>query len=157
MDRSFRNDMLATIHPEAAAASNLGAIDREYSLYEIATMTRAAPAKSLGLTGFGSLAPGARAHITVYKDHPNRETMFSRPEYVFEDGEIVVRKGRVVTETWGATHVVHPQFDNAIDRDVGRYFDRYMTLKKDNLRLSDDEIRDGGRGSLVVHATKRDS
>lgn len=153
MDRSFRRDMLATIHPEAAAASHLGAIDREYSLYEIAIMTRAAPARALGLEGFGSLAPGARAHIVVYRDHPDRERMFATPEYVFKDGQIIVRDGRVVAEVHGATHAVHPDYDRAIERDLDSYFERHMTVRKDNLRVADDEIRDDGRGALVVHAT----
>ena len=155
MDGSFRRDMLATINPEAQAATTLGAIDREYSLYEIAIMTRAAPARSLGLKGFGSLAPGARAHITVYKDQANREKMFAKPDYVFKDGQLIVRNGRVVEEVHGATHVVHPDYDSAIERELDTYFDRYMTVRKDNLRVTDDEVRDDGRGELVVHPTKR--
>ncbi len=153
MDASFRRDMLKTINPDAAAASHLAAIDREYTLYEIATMTRAAPARALGLKGFGSLAPGARAHITVYREHANKERMFATPEYVFKDGRKIVQQGRVVEHVHGATHVVHPDYDPAIERDLDRYFDRYMTVRKDNLRLSDDEIRDDGRGELVVHPT----
>ena len=78
--------MLATINPEAAAASHLGALNREYSLYEIAIMTRAGPARSLGLTDFGSLGVGARAHITVYAEHADRERMFATPLLVFKDG-----------------------------------------------------------------------
>lgn len=151
MDRSFRRDMLATINPDAAAASHLGAIDREYSLYEIAIMTRAAPARALGLDGFGSLGPGARAHVVVYRDHADRERMFATPEYVFKDGQLIVRDGRVVSETHGATHVVHPDYDRAIERDLDTYFERHMTLRKDSLRVADDEIRDDGRGALVIH------
>ncbi len=153
MDRSFRRDMLAGINPDAAAASRLGAIDREYSLYEIAIMTRAAPARSLGLDGFGSLGVGARAHITVYEEHADREKMFTSPEYVFKDGRMIVHRGRVVEEVHGATHVVHPDFDSGIEKELSKYFDRYMTVNKDHLKVSDDEIRDGGRGALVVHST----
>ena len=47
MDKSFRADMLATINKDAANASILSTLDREYSLYEIAVITRAAPARSL--------------------------------------------------------------------------------------------------------------
>lgn len=153
MDRSFRRDMLTTLNPDAAAASHLAAIDREYSLYEIAIMTRAAPARALGLDGFGSLGPGARAHVVVYRDHADRERMFATPEYVFKDGQLIVRDGRVVAEVHGATHVVHPDYDPAIERDLGAYFERHMTVRKDNLRVADDEIRDDGRGALVVHQT----
>lgn len=144
MDRTFRNSVLETINPDAAAASHLAAIDREYTLYEIATMTRAAPARALGLEGFGSLAPGARAHVTIYRDDANRERMFAKPEYVFKDGEIVVRNGRVVHEVLGGTHVVHPSYDPGIEKQLDRYFDRYMTMRKDSLRISDDELREGG-------------
>ena len=154
MDKSFRNDMLATLHPEAAAATTLGALDREYSLYEIAILTRAAPARSLGLSGFGSLAVGAPAHITVYRDDADREKMFSTPELVFKNGQLIVREGRVVEEVWGTTHVVHPDYDRAIEHELDQYFERYMTVRKDNQRLADDEIRDGGRGALEVHATR---
>ena len=154
MDRSFRNDMLASINPDAAAASHLAAIDREYSLYEIAIMTRAAPARSLGLKGFGALGVGDHAHLTVYEDHPNRERMFAKPEYVFKDGEVIVRNGRVVTTVWGATHAVHPAYDGAAAAEVERYFDRYMTIRAQNLAIADDEIADDGRGRLVVHPTR---
>jgi len=153
MDKSFRRDMLATIHPEAQAASTLGAIEREYSLYEIAIMTRAAPARALGLDGFGSLAPGARAHVVVYREDADRERMFARPELVFKDGRLIVRDGQVIDEVWGATHAVHPEHDRAIERELDGYFTRYMTVRKEHLMVADDEVRDGGRGALVLHRT----
>ena len=43
------------------------AIDREYTFEEIAIMTRAAPAKLLGLTDRGHLGAGAIADIAVYR------------------------------------------------------------------------------------------
>ena len=154
MDKSFRHDMLATLDPDAAAATILASLDREYSLYEIAIMTRAAPARSLGLEGFGSLGLGARAHVTVYREDENREKMFATPAYVFKDGQLIVRDGRVLEEIHGATHAVHPDYDGAIERELDDYFTRYMTVRKDNQRVADDEIRDGGRGALVLHPVK---
>src|SRR6186713_1423753 len=44
MDRTFRNERLALLNPAAQALTTLGTLDREYSLYEIAILTRAAPA-----------------------------------------------------------------------------------------------------------------
>ena len=64
------------------------------------------------------------------------------------DAEDVARPPR------GTTHAVHPDYDHAIERELDQYFDRYMTVRKDNQRLADDEIRDGGRGALEVHATR---
>ena len=151
MDRGFRNDRLAAIHPEAARSSTLGSIGREYTLYEIAIMTRAAPANILGLRGRGQLGDGAAADITVYRPQRNKEKMFAQPEYVFKDGELVVRRGRVVKVTQGCTHTVRPEYDRRIERSLRAYLDRYHTISLDNLRVGDGEILEGGRGRLELH------
>ncbi|KFI24082.1 formylmethanofuran dehydrogenase subunit A [Nitrosococcus oceani] len=151
MDRSFRNDMLATIHPEAAQASILGTITREYSLYEIAIMTRAGAAKLLGLSDRGHLGVGAAADITVYTEQEDKEKMFSKPDYVFKDGELVVRNGEIVKVTWGATHVVRPEFDNSIEKELSSYFDRYLPMKLGNFKINDEEMTYFGRGHIQVH------
>lgn len=154
MDRSFRNDQLKRIHPEAAAASTLTDIKREYSLYEIAIMTRAAPAMSLGLQDRGHLGPGAVADITVYKPNRNAEKMFEKPEYVFKDGQLVARRGKIVNITLGGTHTVRPEYDKSVERDLKRYFDRYHTIKLDNFRVADSEITDAHRGRLIIQPTR---
>lgn len=154
MDKSFRNEQLRRINPDAAEASILGGITREYSLYEIAIMTRAAPAKSLGLKDYGHLAPGAVADITVYKPHKNAERMFEKPEYVFKDGRLIVKSGKVVRVVAGGTHTVRPEYDNSIEKDLKRYFDRYHTMKLDNFRVADHEISDTGIGHLIVQPTR---
>ncbi len=151
MDRAFRNERLASIHPEAARSSTLGSIGREYTLYEIAIMTRAAPANILGLRGRGQLGDGAAADITVYRPQRNQEKMFAQPEYVFKDGELVVRRGRVVKVTQGNTHTVRPEYDRRIERSLRRYLDRYQTITLDNLRVRDEEILENGRGRLELH------
>jgi formylmethanofuran dehydrogenase subunit A len=153
MDKRFRNDMLQKINPDAAAASIVGSLDREYSLYEIAIMTRAGPARSLGLADRGHLGPGASADITVYEDIPDREAMFATPTFVFKNGELIVRDGRIVKVVNGATHVARPQYDPAIERELEEYFERYHTVCMENFRLGDEEIIDGGRGALVVQPT----
>jgi formylmethanofuran dehydrogenase subunit A len=153
MDRGFRNDMLQKLHPDAQAATILNSLTREYSLYEIAIMTRAGPARSLGLVDRGNLAPGASADITVYEDNPDREAMFATPVFVFKNGELIVRNGKVVKVTQGATHVARPQYDPSIEKQLSDYFHRYHTMRMENFRLSDDEIIEGGRGHIVVQPT----
>jgi formylmethanofuran dehydrogenase subunit A len=151
MDRAFRLDMLKTIHPAAAAASTLSAIEREYDLYEIAIITRAAPARILGLADHGHLAPGAAADITVYTEQADKEAMFGHPDLVFKEGRLAVRDGRLGETVWGATHVVRPQYDPAIETRLADHFERFMTVRLANFRLSDTEIEELGRGRLVVH------
>jgi formylmethanofuran dehydrogenase subunit A len=153
MDKSFRNDMLATIHPEAQNMTTLASIEREYTLQEIAILTRAGAAKITGLVNRGSLGDGDWADITVYTDNADREAMFETPDYVFKDGELVVEDGEVVKVTWGTTHVVRPEYDASVEKHLKDYFERYMTMKVGNFKISDDEITEDGRGSLTVHPT----
>ena len=151
MDRSFRNDMLATIHPEAQKMTTLASIDREYTLNEIAIMTRAGAARIIGLKDRGALSPGNFADITVYTENADRQAMFAKPDYVFKDGELVVKDGEVVKVTWGTTHIVKPEYDLSIEKDLKPYFDQYLTMKMGNFKISDDEISEDGRGSLTTH------
>ncbi|HEY5702616.1 MAG TPA: formylmethanofuran dehydrogenase subunit A [Gammaproteobacteria bacterium] len=155
MDRGFRNDMLSTINKAAASSSVLASLDREYSLYEIAIMTRAAPARSLGLKDRGHLGTGAAADITVYTEHKNKERMFGKPDYVFKDGELVAEKGRVVHVTSGGTHTLRPDYDKGIEKSLVKYFDRYVNIKLGNFKIADDEISDLGKGRLIIQPCVR--
>jgi formylmethanofuran dehydrogenase subunit A len=116
-------------------------------------MTRAGPARSLGLKDRGHLGVGASADITVYDDNPDREAMFATPELLFKNGELIVRNGKIVKVVNGATHVARPFYDSSIEKPLKAYFDNYLTTRMENFRLSDEEIIDGGRGSIVVQPT----
>lgn len=151
MDRGFRKDCLAQINPEAAAMSHLGSLDREYSLYEIAIMTRAAPARILGLADRGHLGPGARADIAVYHELADPELTFARPMLVFKGGEVVVEDGAVVRVVGGTTQVVRPDFDPAIEHRIGTWFDRYHSIRLANFRISDAEMAEGIGSPVQVH------
>ncbi len=94
--------MLKTIHPAAAAASTLRSLTREYSLEEIAIITRAGPGRILGLADRGHLGPGAAADITVYTEQADKAAMFATPDYVFKDGRVVVRDGQADRRSSGA-------------------------------------------------------
>ncbi|MBS0232060.1 MAG: formylmethanofuran dehydrogenase subunit A [Proteobacteria bacterium] len=154
MDKSFRNDMMQKINPDALKYSTLASLDREYTLYEVAIMTRAGPARSLGLKDRGHLGVGAWADITVYDDNPDREAMFTKPDLLFKNGELIVRNGKIVKVVNGATHVARPSYDPSIEKSLKPYFDDYITVRMDNFRLSDDEIINGGRGSLIIQPTR---
>ena len=151
MDKSFRDDMLKTIHPAAAAASTLASLTREYSLEEIAIITRAGPGRILGLADRGHLGPGAAADITVYTEQADKAAMFATPDYVFKDGRVVVRDGKLTQIVWGATHVGAPEYDPAIETRLADHFERFMTVRMGNFRVSDSEIEALGRGRLAVH------
>ncbi|MDX1914307.1 MAG: formylmethanofuran dehydrogenase subunit A [Methylophilus sp.] len=155
MDKNFRNDAFAKLNLDAQAMSNLSSLNREYSLYEIAIMTRAGAAKLIGLNNCGHLGVGATADITVYTDQADREAMFAKPDYVFKDGELVVKEGKVVKVVWGKTHTAKPDFDAHVEKDLQDYFDKYHTIKVDNFKISDNEIAEDGRNSVINHFNKK--
>jgi len=89
-------------------------------------MTRAAPAKLLGLTDRGHLNPGAVADVAIYENDADRAKMFRAAALVFKDGELVVRGGRVTNYRWGRALTVRPERNRAIDRRMRTYYaDRY--------------------------------
>lgn len=151
MDKSFRNDAFARLNLDAQAMSNLTSLNREYSLYEIAVMTRAGASKLIGLNDRGHLGVGAAADITVYTDQADKEAMFAKPNYVFKDGELVVRDGKVVKVVWGKTHTAKPSFDIGVEKGLKDYFDRYHTIRMDNFKISNDQIAEDGRNSVINH------
>ena len=156
MDKSFRNDMLARIHPAAAAMSRLGSLDREYTLDEIAIMTRAAPAKILGLANKGHLGSGADADITVYETHDNQETMFGQALYVFKGGEKIVHRGRVLNtggRTW--THTVKPEYDPSIKQWLSEHYAAYRSIRFEDAVISADEMHDLIGAPTMDYACKR--
>ena len=140
MDRSFREEQLAKLHPDVAANCALRSITRELSLAEIAILTRAAPARLLGLPDRGQLGVGAAADIAVYREDADREAMFKTPEYVFKDGLLVARAGRVMATPVGGTHFVEPGFDPIIEKTLRRHWQAHGAINFDNVVIGHDEL-----------------
>lgn len=152
MDRSFREEQLAKLHPEVAAHAALRSITRELSLYEIAIMTRAGPARLLGLRDRGHLGTGAAADIAVYREDANREAMFATPAYVFKDGVLVSRAGRVTAVPVGGTHFVAPEYDRGIEQRLRRHLAEQGSVNFDHLAIGHDELCQCCRGGRLLPA-----
>lgn len=142
MDRAFRDEQLKGARSKGLEGTALAdGLDREYSLYEIAIVTRAAPARLLGLQARkGHLGPGGDADVTLYSDSEDREAMFRSPRYVFKGGEVILEEGEIRSETLGRTLRVTPDYDRAIEGDVRAFLDRYGTVQFDNFVIADAEI-----------------
>ncbi|HET6719231.1 MAG TPA: formylmethanofuran dehydrogenase subunit A, partial [Rhodocyclaceae bacterium] len=150
MDKSFRDEQLAKLHPDVAAQSDLRHIKRELSIDEIAIMTRAAPARLLGLNDRGQLGLGAAADIAIYREDTNREDMFTTPEYVFKDGTLVARRGRIAATPVGGTHFIETAFDPAIERTLARYRDDHLALSSRHATISRDELCSCSNGGALL-------
>ena len=79
MDRGLRADVLGPLPERVRARSGLGDLSREYTLAEIAIITRAGPARILGLSQKGHLGPGADADVTIYAPDDDERRMFALP------------------------------------------------------------------------------
>jgi formylmethanofuran dehydrogenase subunit A len=129
MDREFRNEQIGRVNQQAIKRTVLlDDLDREYTLEEIAIITRAGPARLLGLRDKGHLGVGADADITIYDDREDREEMFAAPRYVIKDGHAVVEDGelRETGRVGGNLLRVGAEYDPSIEPTLEALFeDRY--------------------------------
>ncbi len=142
MDRTYRQDMLKTVPSKVREQSVLRELDREYSLSEIAIITRAGPARILGLKHKGHLGPGADADITVYTPHENLETMFELPRCVIKAGRIIVEQGEIREDTSGKTLHVAPEYDRGIEPDIQKWFEESYSIQWRNYPVEDAYVHD---------------
>jgi formylmethanofuran dehydrogenase subunit A len=138
MDRSVRDERLKQVNPKLLAGSALAdGLAREYTLNEIAIVTRAGPARLLGLRHKGHLGPGADADVTIYSRDPDIEKMFSTPRYVVKGGAVVVEEGQLRRAPAGARLRVAPEYDDAVLADLRRHFDTHSTVRFENYPVRD--------------------
>jgi len=133
MDRAYRDEQIKRVNPKLLAGSALAdGLSREYTLNEIAIITRAGPARLLGLTRKGQLGPGADADVTVYTRSDDLSRMFSTPRYVLKGGTLVVEEGELRRAPVGGRLYVRPGYDGDVERDLQRFFDTYATVSLAN-------------------------
>jgi formylmethanofuran dehydrogenase subunit A len=129
MDRTYRDDQVKRVAPGLLAGSALAdGLSRQYSLTEIAIVTRAAPARLLGLTRKGHLGVGADADITIYDPHDDVSRMFATPRIVLKAGQPVVEEGQLRRAPAGGRLHVRPPYDPAIEAGIRQFFDRHSTV-----------------------------
>ena len=152
MDKPFRDEQLAKLHPDVAAQSALKDMKRELSLYEIAILTRAGPAKLLGLKDRGQLGVGAAADITVYRQLGDMEATFKTPAWVLKDGVPVVSDGRVIATPVGGTHYATPEFDTSVHQLIDDNTDAYMRPHRHPGVIGTDELCNCCNGGRLLPA-----
>lgn len=140
MNREARGEMASSLSKSALAHSTLTSIDREYTFEEIAIMTRAAPAKLLGLADRGHLGPGAVADVAVYRKGNDIANMLGRAALVFKNGDLVVKDGEITHYRWGRALRLNPQPDAAIVRRMRDYHEERYGLSLDWFTFPDSAI-----------------
>jgi formylmethanofuran dehydrogenase subunit A len=145
MDRSVRDERLKQVNQKLLAGSALAdGLAREYTLNEIAIITRAGPARLLGLRQKGHLGPGADADITIYSRDADVAKMFAMPRYVIKGGALMVEEGQLRRAPRGHRLRLKPTYDDAVLTDVRKHFEAYSTIAFDNYPvqgIADEPIR----------------
>jgi formylmethanofuran dehydrogenase subunit A len=138
MDRSVRDERLKLANPKLLAGSALAeGIAREYTLNEIAIITRAGPARLLGLPQKGHLGPGADADVTIYQRDSDVAKMFATPRYVLKSGTLIVEDGELRRAPGGRRLRVAPGFDEAVLPDLRRHFETFSSMSFANYPVHD--------------------
>lgn len=137
MDRAYRDERLGSINQKLLAGTALAdGVSREYTLREIAIITRAGPARVLGLHDKGHLGPGADADVTIYARDADYATMFATPRYVLKAGELVVEEGQLRRAPAGRRLHIRPGYDDALMRDLAPWFERHATIALANFPVA---------------------
>lgn len=141
MSKKARDDTAKECHKWAYDRSSLGGVDRELGLYEIAILTRANSARTIGMAyRKGHLGVGADGDVTVYDLDPTKLNVndpatlmqkFARPDYTVKDGQIVAKQGQIVAVPKGRRYYCRPYLDDTLEKemlvDVKNWF-KYYTL-----------------------------
>jgi formylmethanofuran dehydrogenase subunit A len=143
MDRAFREDQVRRANPQAMRRTALlDGIEREYTLNEIAIITRAGPARRLGLRHKGHLGVGADADVTIYHDRADREEMFATPRYVIKGGEVVVEDGELRRADAGVLLSSRAAFDPDVSAVLAPLFGERYTVAFEHYPVRDRALRE---------------
>jgi formylmethanofuran dehydrogenase subunit A len=147
MNADFRKEQLKKLSPKALKRIILPELDREYTLYEIAIITSAGPARALGLPQKGHLGVGADADIAVFNDSTDVARMFAYPRYVLKAGEVVIEEGEIRQVVQGKGLLVRPTYDDKVEDFIRPLFQKYYTMSFDNYpveieRIEHPEVRE---------------
>ncbi len=140
MDRTLRQETLQRVPPSVLERCTLADLDRQYTMQEIAIITRAAPARMLGLGMQGTPGPGADADVTIYQPEDDIQRMFELPRYVIHQGQVVVDGGQILEHTDGRLLHVAPGFDDACLPDIQTWFEQNYSIQFSNYPVDDEYL-----------------
>jgi formylmethanofuran dehydrogenase subunit A len=129
-DRAFRDEEIRRLPEGALEGSALAdGLDREYTLSEIAIVTRAAPARLAGLVRKGHLGPGADADVALYSRDGDVERMFASPRYVLKAGTVVLEDGELRRSVAGRTLRAAPAVDDGAGERLRAGFESRYSIR----------------------------
>lgn len=149
MDRGVREAAIAALPQDAMQATSIAQLTREYTLSEIAILTRAAPARLLGTKDRGHLGAGAVADVAIYREQANKAEMFRAAEWVLKDGKAIVRNGEPLAAQYGRTLQINPDFDSSITRHVHSAYEKRWGVPPDTFTVPAELLREASPFEVV--------
>lgn len=140
MDKSFRDAMFSQLPASIQHASVLKDLKREYSLYEIAIITRSGPARLLGLSQKGHLGIGADADITLYSPNADYQQMFAMPKIVIKAGRVIIEDCEIRSTPDGQTLYALADDSAVVDLELDNWIRRYYSIEPENFRVHDSNF-----------------
>ena len=140
MDKEIRKDQLKAIPEKAVARMVLPELDREYTLNEIAIITSAGPARTLGLDQKGHLGIGADADVAIYNDRKDVLEMFSYPRFVIKSGHLIIEEGELRHSIEGSQFASKPIYDESIEDYLRPLFGQLYSMSFENYPVTEECI-----------------
>ncbi|MCJ7443904.1 MAG: formylmethanofuran dehydrogenase subunit A [Methanotrichaceae archaeon] len=154
MSKPKRDAEMATLHEQVSKRTVLANVDRELDWGDITVMTRAAPARVLGLEDKGHLGIGADADIAIYDlkpedvdpsmDYQLVKKAMATTKYTIKSGLIVAKQGEILAVPEGRTYWVDASVPKAdMDRlmiDLNEKFEKYYSIRLSNYMVQDAYI-----------------
>ncbi|TFG14331.1 formylmethanofuran dehydrogenase subunit A [Candidatus Thorarchaeota archaeon] len=137
MSKKQRENWIDKTHKYVAERTALPDIDREYTLSEIAIVTRAGPAKILGMdVTKGHLGIGADADIAVFGFNPEKIELaktpdkivrhFSQTLFTFKGGQQVAKGGRIGVHLQPRVFSIRPQLREDLQKRIDKELEEMM-------------------------------
>ena len=153
ISKKARMATLKRCNKKSQRKSLLPSIEREFSLYDIAVVTRAGTAKVLGLKNKGHLGVGAEADVAIYNLNPEEvdtarkyktvRKAFVNAAYTIKDGKVVAKDGEILQQVDGRTMWLDVKTAEqvTINEELKRKFKEYWTVEYDNYPVHDHYVK----------------
>ncbi|NHJ05790.1 MAG: formylmethanofuran dehydrogenase subunit A [Candidatus Heimdallarchaeota archaeon] len=146
MSKKARDEVLKGADKAATEKTTLSDLTKEFSLFDIAQVSRASAAQILGLKSKGHLGVGADADVAIYKfdspldklneNYKEIEKGFAEAVYTIKDGKIVMKQGEITASPFGRTYHIKTNIPKdwriKIQDAIEERFQKYYTVSLSN-------------------------
>ncbi|MFX1314809.1 MAG: amidohydrolase family protein [Promethearchaeota archaeon] len=152
ISENARTNFMKNMNKEFLKSNNLQDYDKNLSFYEFLMLSRATPAKSLGLGSIkGNLGVGADPDINILniniedldleKDYNNLKSALSSIEYVIKSGKIIKKNDKIDLTSYGLIFWSEVKVEKSEEKDLilskkKEFYQKYGSIFYDTLAIS---------------------